>query len=160
MDIALTFSLSPDIGVKVISSHNAAINALMSKEHPLAHKDVLYVKDLSHYPLTMSLNGSTMRYLFDVACSLSGIQVLPSFSCDSLGATYTMVSEHPNMIGLCSAAAVSGKTDKEGLVLKPLQEPQLSLRSLQVQVMADRHLPANIEAFLAFLEERLAAVCR
>ncbi|CEP36463.1 MULTISPECIES: LysR family transcriptional regulator [unclassified Halomonas] len=156
-DIALTFSLSPDIGVKVISSHNAAISALMAKSHPLASKDVLQVKDLSHYPLTMSLNGSTMRYLFDVACSLSGIKVLPSFSCDSLGATYTMVCEHPNMIGLCSAVAVSGKTQQEGLVLKPIQESQLSLRSLQVQVMAERHLPAHLEAFVEYLEKKLVA---
>lgn len=157
-DIALTFSLSPDIGVKVVSSHNAAISALMSSEHPLAVNDVLYVKDLCDYPLTMSLNGSTMRYLFDVACSLSGIKVFPSFSCDSLGATYTMVSEHPNMIGLCSAVAVSGKMHKDGLVLKPLHEPQLSQRSLQVQVMAERYLPAHIEAFLVVLEEQLTAV--
>lgn len=158
-DIALTFSLSPDIGVKVVSSHNAAISALMSSEHPLADKDVLHVTDLTHYPLTMSLNGSTMRYLFDVACSLSGIKVFPRFSCDSLGATYTMVSEHPNMIGLCSAVAVSGKTQKEGLVLKPLQEPQLSLRSLQVQVMADRHLPSHVDAFLDYLDAKLVAAC-
>lgn len=158
-DIALTFSLSPDIGIQVVSSHSAAIGALMSQHHPLADREALYVEDLSHYPLTMSLNGSTMRYLFDVACSLSGIKVHPSFSCDSLGATYTMVCEHPNMIGLCSAVAVSGKTHSEGLVLKPLQEPQLSLRSLQVQVMAERHMPEHIDAFLTFLEARLKAAC-
>lgn len=157
VDIALTFSLSPDIGIQIISSHSAAISALMSQDHPLANKTVLHVEDLSHYPLTMSLNGSTMRYLFDVACSLSGIKVQPSFSCDSLGATYTMVCEHPNMIGLCSAVAVSGKTCQVGLVLKPLQEPQLALRSLQVQVMAERHLPEHIDAFLAFLDECLVA---
>lgn len=160
VDIALTFSLSPDIGVKVVSSHSAAISALMSQHHPLAGKADLHVTDLSPYPLSMSLNGSTMRYLFDVACSLSGIKVHPLFSCDSLGATYTMVCEHPNMIGLCSAVAVSGKTHREGLVLKPLQEPQLALRSLQVQVMAERHMPTHIDAFLNFLEERLESACR
>ena len=154
-DIALTFSLSPDIGIHVVSSHNAAIRALMSKHHPLASKAELHVADLSQYPLSMSLNGSTMRYLFDVACSLSGISIQPSFSCDSLGATYTMVCEHPNMVGLCSAVAVSGKTQAQGLVLKPLLEPQLALRSLQVQVMAERQMPAHMKAFLGFLDHRL-----
>ncbi|CAN0565684.1 unnamed protein product [Ectocarpus sp. 12 AP-2014] len=158
-DIALTFSLSPDVGIQVVSNHSAAIGALMSRQHPLAEKQILHVKDLSCYPLTMSLNGSTVRYLFDVACSLSGIKVHPSFCCDTLGATYTMVCEHPNMIGLCSAVAVNGKTHTEGLVLKPLQEPQFSLRSLQVQVMAERHMPVHIDAFLTFLEERLTASC-
>ncbi|MBP5981167.1 MAG: LysR family transcriptional regulator [Halomonas sp.] len=158
-DIALTFSLSPDIGIQVVSSHSAAIGALMSRQHPLAECDTLSVEALSRYPLTMSLNGSTVRYLFDVACSLAGVKVQPSFVCDSLGATYTMVCEHPNMIGLCSAVAVSGKTESEGLVFKLLEEPQLALRSLQVQVMAERHMPEHIDAFLTFLETRLKAAC-
>lgn len=157
VDIALTFSLLPDMGIKVMSSYSAAIGALMSQDHPLANQEGLQVKDLSDYPLTLSLNGSTARYLFDVACSLSGIKVQPSFSCDCLSATLTMVCEHPNMIGLCSAVAVSGKVAQERLVLKPLQDPQLSQRSLQVQVMAERHLPPHINAFLDFLEARLVA---
>lgn len=157
VDIALTFSLSPDIGIQVMSSYSAAIGALMSRDHPLANKEALALKDLSDYPLTISLNGSTVRYLFDVACSLSGIKVQPRFSCDCLSATLTMVCEHPDMIGLCSAVAVSGKLAQERLILKPLQEPQLSQRSLQVQVMAERHLPPHINAFLDFLDINLAA---
>ena len=157
VDIALTFSLSPDIGIKVMSSYSAAIGALMSQDHPLANEEVLQIKDLSDYPLTMSLNGSTVRYLFDVACSLSGVKVQPSFACDSLSATFTMVCEHPQMIGLCSAVAVNGKAQQERLILKPLHDPQLSQRSLQVQVMAERNLPPHIDAFLGFLDVSLIA---
>lgn len=158
VDIALTFSLAPDIGVKVLSSHNAAIRALMSQDHPLAASAVLDMASLQGYPLAMSLGGSTMRYLFDVACSLAGVKIAPSFSCDSLGAIYTMVSETPNMIALCSAISVSGKIEREGLVLKPIDEPQLALRSLQVQVMAERRLPPPVEAFLDLLQRQLEEV--
>ncbi|WP_447928987.1 LysR family transcriptional regulator [Vreelandella sp. EE27] len=156
VDIALTFSLSVDIGVQVVSSHSAAISALMSAQHPLAQKASLQVKDLRDYPLTMSVTGSTVRHLFDVACSLSGVKLHPSVACNTLGVTYTVVSEHPSMIGLCSAVSVSGRTQEEGLVLRPFEEPQLSQRSLQVQVMAERQLPEHIETFLRCLEEQLA----
>ncbi|WP_447556307.1 LysR family transcriptional regulator [Vreelandella sp. EE22] len=160
VDIALTFSLSVDIGVQVISSHSAAISALMSERHPLARKAALKVRDLDDYPLTMSVAGSTVRHLFDVACSLSGVKIHPSVACNTLGVTFTVVCEHPGMVGLCSAVSVSGKAREAGLVLKPFQEPQLAQRSLQVQVMAERHLPAHIETFLKFLESQLAEAAR
>ncbi|WP_152561214.1 LysR family transcriptional regulator [Halomonas salina] len=132
VDIALTFSLSPDVGVKVVSSHEASICALMPREHPLASRESVGVEDVVDYPLAMSLGGSTMRHLFDMACSLAGVKVLPAFSCDSLGAIYTVIGESSSMIALCSAVTVSGKVERDGLVLKPMKEPQLSLRHLQV----------------------------
>lgn len=159
-DIALTFSLSPDVGVKVVSSHDASICALMSRMHPLASRESIGVEDIADYPLAMSLSGTTMRYLFDMACSLAGVRVLPDFSCDSLGAIYTMVSESSSMIALCGAIVVSGKVERDGLILKPMKEPQLSLRNLQVQVMADRKLPGNVDDFLSFLDDRLMSACR
>ncbi|MBB3139283.1 LysR family transcriptional regulator [Halomonas organivorans] len=160
VDIALTFSLSPDVGVKVVSSHDASICALMPRTHPLASRESVGVEDVVDYPLAMSLSGTTMRYLFDMACSLAGVKVLPDFSCDSLGAIYTMVSESSSMIALCSAVAVSGKVEWDGLILKPMKEPQLSLRNLQLQVMADRKLPGNVDDFLVFLDDRLTFICR
>ncbi|WP_431024782.1 LysR family transcriptional regulator [Halomonas sp. H5] len=159
VDIALTFSLSVSVGVKVVSSHNAAIWALMSKDHPLSCMDTLSVSELADYPLAMSLGGTTMRYLFDASCSLSGLDISPRFSCDSLSAIYTMVNELPNMVALCGAIAVMGKSEKDGLVLRPMREPQFSQRSLQIQVMSDRKFPSDIERFLGFLCERLDASC-
>ncbi|WP_252108607.1 MULTISPECIES: LysR family transcriptional regulator [unclassified Halomonas] len=155
VDIALTFSLSVDIGVQVVSSHSAAIGALMRNDHPLAAFEALEMKDLADYPLTVSDTGSTVRYLFDVACSLSGVKLHPSIACNTLGVTYTAVSEHQNMVGLCSAMSVSGRVQKAGLVHIPFKEPQLAQRSLQLQVMADRRLPEHIERFLGILTARL-----
>ncbi|MFG6666406.1 LysR family transcriptional regulator [Halomonas sp. HNIBRBA4712] len=154
-DIALTFSLSVDIGVKVLSSHRAAIGALMARGHPLAAKPALEMRDLIEYPLVLSSPGSTVRHLIDVACSLSGVKLVPSIACNTMGVTHATVRAHPFMVGLCSAIAVSGRVASDGLLHLPFKEPQLGQRSLQVQVMADRHLPDHIASFLEFLEQRL-----
>ncbi|WNL37433.1 LysR family transcriptional regulator [Halomonas sp. PAMB 3232] len=156
VDIALTFSLSVDIGVQVVSSYSAAIGALMRSDHPLAVVEALEMKDLADYPLTVSDTGSTVRYLFDVACSLSGVTLHPRITCNTLGVTYTAVSEHSNMVGLCSAMSVSGRVQQAGLVHIPFKEPQLAQRSLQVQVMADRLLPEHTERFLDALSAALS----
>lgn len=158
VDIALTFSLAPMIGVEVVASYDAPICALMSVHHTLAKREALRVSDLQDYPLAMTLNGSTMRYLFDISCNLSGIRITPEFSCDSIGAIYTMISQSQEMIALCGAVSVSGRASNDGLVLIPMCEPQLRQRSLQVQVMGGRNFPQIIHEFLEFLEERLQLV--
>ncbi|MCP1327558.1 LysR family transcriptional regulator [Halomonas sp. 707D4] len=157
VDIALTFSLSVDIGIRVVSSHGAAIGALMASSHPLAQKSTLSVKDLADYPLALADTGSTVRYLFDVACRLAGIRLCARVAGNTLGVIYTLVCEHASMVGLCSAISVSGKVESAGLVHKPLTDPPLAQRSLQVQVMAERQLPGHIDAFMAYLDGQLPA---
>ncbi|WP_036182984.1 LysR family transcriptional regulator [Marinobacterium lacunae] len=154
-DIAITFSLAPMIGVEVVANHAGAICALMPSAHPLASRSQLSVTDLKGYPLALPLNGTTMRYLFDIACNVAGITVVPDFSCDSLGAIYAMVRKDNAMVTLCGAASVRDQADIDSMVLIPMSDAQLRQRSLQIQVMAGRRLPQIIQYFVHFLEEQL-----
>ncbi|MFF7062683.1 LysR substrate-binding domain-containing protein [Pseudomonas sp. NPDC008258] len=154
-DIALTYNLTPSQGVEVALSHEAPISALMSAQHPLATRSVLSVEDLRDTRLALPYAGSTIRYLFDIACHLKGIKVVPTYTSQSLGVIYTVVCHSQDIIALCGAITVRGVTARDNLVLVPMSDQQLSQRSLQVQIMAGRKLPMLVRHFLTFLENQL-----
>jgi len=157
VDIALTYSLTPSQGVEIAMSCEAPISALMPASHPLAKRSMLAVEDLREARLALPYVGSTIRYLFDIACHLKGVNVLPTYTSQSLGVIYTVVRHSEDIIALCGAVTVSGVTARDNLVLVPMSDPQLSQRSLQVQIMAGRKLPVLVRYFLSFLEEQLLA---
>lgn len=160
VDIALTFSLTPTLGVEISLSCESPISALMPASHPLAGSTSLSVQQLREYPLALPHAGSTIRYLFDIACHLHGLTLVPAYASHSLGAIYNAVRHSADVIALCGAATVSGTAARDNLVLVPMSDPQLRQRSLQVQIMAGRKLPVLIRYFLSFLEEQLVTVSR
>lgn len=157
-DIALTFSLTPTLGVEISLSCDSPISALMPVSHPLAGSQSLTVQDLAQYPLALPHAGSTIRYLFDIACNLHSMNIVPAYASHSLGAIYNAVRHSTDVIALCGAATVSGTAERDNLLLVPMSDPQLRQRSLQVQIMAGRKLPVLIRYFLSFLEEQLVSV--
>lgn len=160
VDIALTFSLTPAQGVEIALSVEAPISALMPASHPLAQRKNLNVNDLRTCALALPYPGSTIRYLFDIACHLEGINVVPAYTSQSLGAIYTVVRHSQDIIALCGAVTVSGATARDNLVLIPMSDPQLRQRSLQMQIMAGRKLPVLVRYFLSFLEEQMLSAQR
>ncbi|BAP41774.1 LysR family transcriptional regulator [Pseudomonas sp. LJDD11] len=157
-DIALTFSLTPTLGVEISLSCDSPISALMPVSHPLASSESLTVQELAQYPLALPHAGSTIRYLFDIACNLHSMNIVPAYASHSLGAIYNAVRHSTDVIALCGAATVSGTAARDNLLLVPMSDPQLRQRSLQVQIMAGRKLPVLIRYFLSFLEEQLVSV--
>lgn len=160
VDIALTFSLTPTQGVEISLSCESPISALMPVSHPLAGSESLTVQQLREYPLALPHVGSTIRYLFDIACHLHGLTIVPAYASHSLGAIYNAVRHSSDVIALCGTATVSGTAARDNLLLVPMSDPQLRQRSLQVQIMAGRKLPVLIRYFLSFLEEQLVTVSR
>ncbi|MBK4992443.1 LysR family transcriptional regulator [Pseudomonas sp. S37] len=156
-DIALTFSLTPILGVEVTLSCEAPIYALMKSDHVLAATGYVSVLELADYPLALPYEDSTIRYLFDIACHLQGVSISPAYTSHSLGAIYNAVINSSDVIALSGIATVSGVIDRDGLVLVPIKDSQLRQRSLQVQIMSGRKFPALILDFLIHLEEKLIA---
>ena len=155
VDAALTFSLQPEQGVEVALQVPSPISALLSQQHPLAQAECLSVRDLKDYPIALSEPGTTLSYLFDIACHLEGIQIAPALTSNAMGAIYTYTKESPDAIALCGELTVQRQALRDGLVLRPMQEPSLVQRSLQLQVMSRRKQPAIVRYFLDFLTAAL-----
>ncbi|WP_111895373.1 LysR family transcriptional regulator [Acinetobacter sp. MB5] len=156
VDAALTFSLQPEQGVEVSLQVPSPICALMSASHPLAQIDSISMQDLNEFPIALSESGTTLSYLFDIACHLEGIQIAPAFTSNTIGAIYTYAKESDSVIALCSALSVERRAITDGLILRPMQHSSFLQRSLQLQVMSRRKQLTIVRYFLDFLTEKLA----
>ena len=155
VDAALTFSLQIEQGVKVALQVPAPISALLAKTHPLARRKTLSVHDLANYPVALSESGTTLNYLFDIACHLENVNIIPAFTSNSMGAIYTFTKENTEAIALCGKLTASRQAERDNLVLLPLKEPSLLQRSIQLQVMSHRKQTDIVEDFLLFLGKML-----
>ncbi|WP_456695389.1 LysR family transcriptional regulator [Aeromicrobium sp. P5_D10] len=153
-DIAVTFSMAPESGVRVEHSHQEPIVALMAEGHPLSTRDGVSLADLGEHPLALMAEGTTIRTLFDVCCSVEGLTfdpVLVSNSSTALNG-FTQLAGSVTLTGQLSARRLA----QEGLVAVPLTNPELLQRSFQIQTMAKRTLPETIAAFVTQLVDSVA----
>ncbi|VVE36371.1 LysR family transcriptional regulator [Pandoraea communis] len=155
-DIAVCFSVAPEKGVQVVHSQPAPIYALMAKRHPLAKRRDVALADLLPYPLALSNAGVTIRQMFDLCCTLEGLLFEPVFVSNYHAALHSFVRSG-NAVTLTGLLTVRSRLAPEGLVAIPIRNPALHQRSLQVQTMAGRTLPAPVEAFLGLLIDAIRA---
>jgi DNA-binding transcriptional LysR family regulator len=149
-DLALTFSLAPEKGVKVEHTERAAVFALMRADHPLAARTRVSLADLQRYPLVLPESGTTIRQLIDITCALEGLLLEPDLTSNNSGAMYRY-AQKSGAIMFTGLLSVRDRYADDGFVVIALSHPQMRQRSIQVQTMAGRELPASVRAFRDFL---------
>ncbi|HEX3378731.1 MAG TPA: LysR family transcriptional regulator [Paraburkholderia sp.] len=154
VDIALSFSLAPEKGVKVEHTERAPVFALLRADHPLADRAKLSLAEVSRYPVVLSEAGTTIRQLIDITCALEGILLEPDLTCNHSGAIYRY-AQKSGAIMFTGLLSVCDRYAEDGFVVVPLTDPQMRQRSIQVQTMAGRELPPSVRAFRDHLIARI-----
>ncbi|KXU91058.1 LysR family transcriptional regulator [Paraburkholderia monticola] len=154
VDIALSFSLAPEKGVKVEHTERAPVFALLRADHPLAARAKLSLAEVSRYPVVLSEAGTTIRQLIDITCALEGIPLEPDLICNHSGAIYRY-AQKSGAIMFTGLLSVRDRYAEDGFVIVPLTDPQMRQRSIQVQTMAGRELPPSVYAFRNHLIARI-----
>jgi DNA-binding transcriptional LysR family regulator len=149
-DIAVTFSIAPEKGVRIDHAERYPIFAMIKKNHPLAKQTSVSLADMHPYPLALAGEGATVRQLFDICCSLEGLAFEPVFISNLTGALlrYTQVSGALTLVGHLTLGKHMAAA---GLIAVPVSNPGMNQRTIQVQTMAARTLPAPVRTFLEFL---------
>ncbi|MFG2828021.1 LysR family transcriptional regulator [Streptomyces sp. NPDC048434] len=155
VDLAVTFSLAPIPEVRVIHAQRAPIQALVRSDHPLAQRDEIHLHDLLPYPVALTEEGTTNRRLFDLCCSIEGITFEPLLVSSSSSALSTFVKE-ANAVSLTGHISVHERLRIEGLKSISILNPEMHLRTIQIQAMAGRQLPAVVSAFADHLIHQLS----
>jgi len=147
-DLAVTFTLTIDSGVRIVFSRPGPLKAVMRADHPLAGRDSVSLRDLRDVPLALSSASTTNRSLFDISCAAAGFTVDPVFVCDNPDAVTRFVQESGavTVLGQITLRHGAGAADA-GLVAVPLRGREFAQRTLQVQAQAGRRLPAPVEEF-------------
>jgi DNA-binding transcriptional LysR family regulator len=145
-DLGLSFSTSNATALSIEFSMKAPVCALLPPTHPLAEKRRITFDDLLCYPIAVLDRGTTVRQLLDLCCSTRGAHIEPLLTSNNSSAMHHFAAL-TGAITLGSAAALSGELKPPRLIAKPIDEPLLSERLLQVTAMRDRRLPAIVRQF-------------
>lgn len=157
-DLALQFSLHAERGVEVIGSWPAPVLLVMHNSHPLAHADQVTLADLSHYPLALPEQNTTVRQLFDLSCHMSGNLVEPVLTCDNFSTLYHFLLRTPQAITISSPFTVLYEAETHGLTLRSVGIDQLNQRTLQLQTQSGRPRSTALNLLLNFLHQQLNAL--
>ncbi|MEE1802696.1 LysR substrate-binding domain-containing protein [Streptomyces sp. NPDC101062] len=149
-DLAVTYSLAPEKDIRVEFSAAQPIYALMPDGHPLADREEIWLADLLPYPLAVMEQGTTIRQVFDICVSLEGLAFEPAFVSNYSGALESFVRMRGG-VTLVGYLTIRRRLGTDGMKAVPIRNPELSRRSVQIQSMARRALPAAVSAFLAHL---------
>jgi DNA-binding transcriptional LysR family regulator len=157
-DVALQFSLHAERGVEVMGSWPAPVLIVMHQTHPLASAPQVTLDDLSHYPLALPQQNTTVRQLFELASHMSGSLVEPVMTCDTFSMLFQFLLRTPQAVTICSAFTVLQEAETHGLILRSVGIDQLSQRTLQLQTQSGRPRSAALNLFLTFLLQQLDAL--
>lgn len=155
VDIGVAFSSSNTPALDVVYSIEMPVRALLGSHHPLAAKASLSLADLQAYPIALLERGTTVRQLFDLCCATRAIRIEPVLSSNNSAALHAFAAL-TGAITLGSSVALKGFMHEMSLVWRPIDEPVLSQRVLQVTAMRERRLPAVVKALLATLVEMIS----
>jgi DNA-binding transcriptional LysR family regulator len=144
------FSVAPEKDVNVHYAQRAPIFALVTQDHPLAKKESVSLADLTPWPLAIYGEGVTVRQLFDISCSLEGLNFEPVFVSNYGGALQSFVQQ-TKAVTFVGYLTVRSRLKPDRMAAIPISNPELHQRTLQVQTMAGRTLPKAVGAFLDLL---------
>jgi DNA-binding transcriptional LysR family regulator len=153
-DLGITFSRLPEREIKVEYRQPAPLLAIMRRDHPLARFGSLSLAQLSIYPLALAEHDTTLRQLFDFACSQQQISIEPTFTCNVVSSLHNYIS-HTGAISVSGELTVRHCVASGEFVAIPLKDRALQGRNLEVQTRIGRQLPRMTQLFLDELIRKL-----
>jgi len=154
--LALRYTTAQDDRLKTELLVRAPVYAVMCRNHPLASRRSLSMRDLAKVPLSLGDHGTTVRQLFEAACANAGLHIEPAYVSNHSAAFLPMLPGS-DIVALSGYLTVLGQRDGEGLVAVPFSNPEMRQRSIQVLTLQGRTLPPLARGFLEFIARRLTA---
>lgn len=153
-DIGLCFGTAPQKNVQVVYRQSAPVLAILPPEHPLAQHAALSLAQLSQYPLALPPPHAVARKIVNLVCNRQGLQLNPALESNNARTLQHFVVQGG---GVSISSEISARyLVAEGLLaMRPLQDPGMDLRDVEVQTLAHRTLPLAAQAFLRLLQQRL-----
>jgi DNA-binding transcriptional LysR family regulator len=105
-DLAVSTSDITSVGLDPIVLHSDESVCVMKKDHPLAAKSVVHVRDLQHYPLLCHLKTDAQQQMLNALMAKSGVEP-PSMLETDYSATICRLAAAGNGIGIVSTYAAS-----------------------------------------------------
>lgn len=153
VDVAIKYSVAPERGL--IAHHNALapIQLVMHPQHPLGKRRYLRMKEVVKYPLVLPTPGNTGRDLFDLSCSIQGLQYRVKVESNFSSALLSLVMD--NDILLAGSLTVSHLLEHGEMVAIPFADGELQQRRLQLLTAEGVDLSPLVQQFVEWVQSNV-----
>ncbi|AKZ62060.1 LysR family transcriptional regulator [Herbaspirillum hiltneri N3] len=147
-DIGVTFNRLPEPDIKIAHQQPAPVLLLMRKGHPLSRFKSVTLSQLRPYPLALPEQDTTLRQLFDLACSRQQLVFEPVLTSNYIQTLHNYLLEGD---ALSLTGEVTVRYRQDVLTMVPISDRALDGRYVEVQTLSGRTLPRIVEIFLDYL---------
>jgi DNA-binding transcriptional LysR family regulator len=146
-DIGIAFQSSPVAGVHIALRIPDPLHAIAVPSHPLQQLATVTLKDIANYPMALPDRTFGIRQVVDAACHVHQLRLDMALETNSVEALRAFAR---SASGVTVLPWLVAKPDIErgSIVALPIQDPMLSLSSVDVCVREGRKLPVVVDQFL------------
>ena len=130
VDIAATYSVGHQDGVRIEHSSTWPLHAVVAAGHALAGLQSVTLTDLAEYPLALPSRDTSQRELLDSAARSEGLLLDVAFECSRMGPIYEFARAGA---GVGFISELGSERTEDGLVHIPVDHYVFGQRSAQLQ---------------------------
>lgn len=156
VDLALSYNLAADQGLRSRLSLEIPMVAVVAPGHPLAGREAVYLAEAASYPLVLPMAGMSVRDLVSSALERLSINPLPILETNSIELIKQLVCTLPRLTFLSPMDVIVEQRRGELVGLR-LAGRQLGPQTLQLITRSRSALDATGELFLEWLQSSIAA---
>jgi DNA-binding transcriptional LysR family regulator len=128
--------------------------AVMRHDHPLGKFKQVSLAQLQPYPIALTEPDTTLRQLFDIACSRQQLLFEPVLTSNYVETLHNFVV-YSGGISISGEVSVRYRVAKGEMIIVPIRDRSLDGRSMEVQTLVGRILPKVVQTFLDYFLVRL-----
>jgi DNA-binding transcriptional LysR family regulator len=155
-DIGITMSRTPESGVQVEHAQPSPILAVMRPGHPLTRFKQISLSQLLAYPVALPEPDTTVRQLFDIACSRQRLSFEPVLTSNYISSLFGFLRHTQDGVTIAGEISIRYQVERGEVACVGLRDRGLDLRNIEVQTLVGRTLSSSAQSFLAFLKQRLS----
>jgi DNA-binding transcriptional LysR family regulator len=155
-DIGTTMSRTPENGIQVEHTQPSPLVAVMRHGHPLTRFKQISLSQLLAFPIALPEPDTTVRQLFDIACSRQRLHCEPVLTSNYVSGLFAFLRHHQEGVTIAGEISIRYQAERGEVVCVGLRDRGLDLRNFEVQTLTGRTLSHAAQAFLRHLKEQLA----
>jgi DNA-binding transcriptional LysR family regulator len=155
-DIAVTMSRTAENGIQVEHRQMSPVLAAMCFGHPLTQFKSISLQQMLAYPLVLPESNTTVRQLFDIACSQQGLVVKPMLTSSNFSGLCSFLKHHPDALCISGETSIRFQVQRQELALVRIRDKGLEMRTVEVQTAAGIKLSRAAQAFLQHIKSALS----
>jgi DNA-binding transcriptional LysR family regulator len=154
-DIGLTFTRLPEAEIKVVHRQPGPIFLVMRHDHPLSRFKQVSLSQLHPYPMALPDPTTTLRQLFDIACSRQQVVIDAVMTSNYIQTLHNYLVDN-DALSITGEVTVRYRTAAGELTIRPIRDCPTDGRFIEVQTLAGRTLPRSVDIFLEYLLAELS----